>query len=166
MIRDRLGANPCRCSCRSAPEDNFRGVVDLIRMKAIYWDDEATRRGIVRGPRHPGGMRERQGGREKMIEAAAEVDEELMHAYLEGRSSRPTRSARRCARALVCNEIVPRCCGSAFKNKGVQPLLDAVVDYLPSPLDVPPVKGIDESGQEATRARRRRAVLGARVQDR
>ena len=96
-----------------------------------------------------------------MVEAAAEADEELMNKYLERRRAAESKtSSGACARARSHNEIVPMLCGSAFKNKGVQAMLDAVIDYLPSPVDIPPVKGINENGEPTSATpTRRRAVL-------
>ena len=122
-------------------------------MKAIVWDEESSERATARR-RFPPTSRERaDAAREKLIEALAEVDDGLMEKYLDGeRDLREPSSAQALRKAPRGMKIVPVVCGSAFKNKGVQPLLDAVVDYLPSPLDVPPVKGVNpNNGNEEER---------------
>ena len=104
--------------------------------------------------------------REKLVEAAVELDDDAMTAYLEGKEPDEATLKRLIRKAVLTGAFYPVLCGSAFKNKGVQPLLDAVVDYLPSPLDVPPIKGVDLKGNEVVRnARRPRAARHARVQD-
>ena len=153
QIEDRLGAYPVPIQLPIGAEENFKGVVDLIRMQAIYWNE------IDRGLTYEAGdvpssmLEECETYREQMIEAAAEADDELMDKYLdEGGLSNDEIHAGLRIRTLN-NEIVPCLCGSAFKNKGVQAMLDAVVRYLPSPVDVPPIKGVlnDTSESEAVR---------------
>ena len=141
MIRDRLAANPIPLQVPIGAEDGFRGVVDVIREKAIVWD--GTELGATFHEEEvPADLVEAVGeARERAIEAAADVDEELMARYLEGETICVDALAKALRTATLSLRIVPVLCGSAFKNKGVQPLLDAVVDYLPSPLDVPPVEG-------------------------
>jgi len=142
QVRERLGGNAVPVQLPIGAEEGFKGVVDLVAMKAIVWDQES--RGMNYELREipeelVGQCRE---WREVMIEAAAEADEEVMEKYLEGREISGT-ELKTCLRARTLNnEIVPILCGSAFKNKGVQAMLDAVIDYLPSPIDVPPIKGI------------------------
>ena len=152
QIRTRLRGNPVVIQLPIGAEDKFEGVVDLVRMKAIYWDDETQ--GMRFDYREiPAELAELSAEyREKLVEAAAEGNEELLHKYLEEGtlSDAEIRKGLR-ARALR-NEICLTLCGSAFKNKGVQAMLDAVIEYMPSPVDMPPVVGIDESGNEATRA--------------
>jgi elongation factor G len=151
QIRTRLRGNPVPVQLPIGAEDHFEGVVDLIRMKSIYWDDSTE--GMRFEYREvPADMLEQcKEYRDKMIEAAAEGDEELLHKYLE-HSELTEAEIRRGLRArAIRNEIVITLCGSAFKNKGVQAMLDAVIDYMPSPVEMPPVRGIDDDGHEAMR---------------
>ncbi|MBX9608172.1 MAG: elongation factor G [Gammaproteobacteria bacterium] len=146
QIRSRLGAKAVPLQFPIGAEDAFEGVVDLLKMKAIYWD-EATL-----------GMRfeEREVGaaqletctklREELVEAAAEASEELTEKYLDGEALAVDEIKAGLRKRTLNNEIVPVLCGSAFKNKGVQALLDAVIEYLPAPIDVPPIKGLNEDG--------------------
>jgi elongation factor G len=154
MIRARLRANPVPIQLPIGAEDNFEGVVDLIRMKAIYWDMETQgmRFEYRAVPEHLKAPAEEH--RSKMIEAAAEANDALMSKYLEGErlSEEEIRSGLR--ERSIRNEIVLCLCGSAFKNKGVQALLDAVIEFMPSPTEMPAVKGIDEDGKPATRKAR------------
>lgn len=148
MIRERLGARPVPIQLPIGVEDSFVGVVDLIANKAIiYTDDLGTRSDVTE---IPDDLKEKAAEyREKVIEAAAEMDEELMIKYLEGEELTEEEIKRGLRKGTLENKIVPVLCGSAFKNKGVQPLLDAVVDYLPSPLDIPAIKGINpDTGEE------------------
>lgn len=151
QIRGRLGSNPVILQLPIGSEDSFQGVIDLIKMKAIFWDEAS--KGIHFEYREiPEEMRVQcEDLHNQIIEAAAEDSEALMEKYLEGEtlSEEEVKAALR-ARTIK-NEIVPVFCGSAFKNKGVQAVLDGVIDYLPSPLDVPAVKGIDSDGEEASR---------------
>jgi len=151
QVRSRLGANPVPIQLPIGAEENFEGVVDLIGMRAIYWDD-ATQ-GMSYEPRDiPEAMQaECAKWREKMIEAAAEADEALMEQYLEGGELSVDDIKRGLRQRVLRSEIVPMLCGSAFKNKGVQAMLDAVVELLPSPVEKPPVRGLDEREQEDTR---------------
>jgi elongation factor G len=151
QMRERLKANPIPVVIPIGAEDGFAGVVDLVRMKAIYWD-EATQ-GMKYDARDiPADLVDTaKTWREKMVEAAAESSEELMNKYLEeGDLSESDIRAGLRARTIG-GEIVPMLCGSAFKNKGVQAMLDAVIYYLPSPVDIPPVKGELENGDEGER---------------
>ena len=149
QIRERLGARPVPLQIAIGAEEGFQGVVDLIRMKAIYWDD--ANMGVTYDARDiPDdlvGLASEW--REHMVEAAAEASEDLMEKYLEGDglSEREIREGIR-ARTLA-NEIVPALCGSAFKNKGVQAMLDAIIEFMPSPLDVPPIRGVLDDKQES-----------------
>jgi elongation factor G len=141
MIAERLGANPVCVQIPYGKEDRLKGVIDIVRMKAIVWEEE-TLGAAFRDEEIPAHLREAAlRARERLIEAVAEQDEQLMHKYLEGEplSSEEIQAALR--RATLHLTAVPVLCGASFKNKGVQPLLDAVVDYLPSPLDLPPVEG-------------------------
>lgn len=153
QIQSRLGANPVPIQLPIGAEENFQGVVDLVRMKAIYWD-EATQ-GMKYDERDiPADMLEDcKAWREKMVESAAEASEELMNKYLETGDLSAEEIKRGLRLRTIRNEIVPMLCGSAFKNKGVQAVLDAVVEYLPSPNDVPAVKGLcdDAAGTETER---------------
>jgi len=141
MIKDRLGATPLVIQLPVGKEAEFAGVIDLVRMKALIWLEETL--GAKWEEREiPAELQDAaEAAREQMIETAVEADEALMEKYLEGEelSEEELRSAIR--QGTLSFQFVPVLCGSAFKNKGVQPLLDAVVDYLPSPVDIPPVKG-------------------------
>ena len=151
QIKDRLGAHPVPIQLPIGAEENFKGVVDLVKMKAIWWDEESLGTKFEYGE-IPAGMADSCAEwREKLVEAAAEASEELMEKYLEGveLTEQEVRQGLR-ARTLA-NEIVLALCGSAFKNKGVQAMLDAVVDYLPSPIEVPAIKGVLENETEAER---------------
>jgi elongation factor G len=152
QIRTRLRANPVPVQLPIGAEENFEGVVDLIRMKSIYWDDSTE--GMRFEYREiPADMAAQCAEyREKMIEAAAEGDEELLHKYLEHTVLSEEEIRRGLRARAIRNEIVITLCGSAFKNKGVQAMLDAVVEFMPSPVEMPPVKGIDDRGHEVTRA--------------
>ncbi len=149
MIRDRLGARAVPVQVPIGGEDTFRGVVDLINMRAItYGNDLGDQIEVGDIPPEVAGVAEEW--REKMIEALADLDDEIAHKYLEAEAI-GVDQIRRALRAGTLNyQIVPVLCGSALKNKGVQPMLDAVIDYLPSPLDVPAVTGIDPRRGEPT----------------
>ncbi|ETO94281.1 elongation factor G [Legionella oakridgensis] len=151
QIKERLGSNPVVVQLPIGAEEEFKGVIDLIKMKAIYWDEES--RGMKFEYQDiPDNLRGQcEELRNQIIEAAAEDSEELMEKYLEGEALTESEIKSALRRRTINNEIVPVFCGSAFKNKGVQAVLDGVVDYLPSPLDVPPVRGINEAGEEAFR---------------
>ncbi|MCA9512538.1 MAG: elongation factor G [Myxococcota bacterium] len=141
MMRDRLGANPVPVQIPIGSEDAFEGVVDVLEMRALRWKDETLGAEYVTGEIPPDLAGAAEAARERVIEAAADFDEDLMAAYLEAEPI-PSESLRKALRqATLSLKAVPVLCGSAFKNKGVQPLLDAVVAFLPSPLDVPPVQG-------------------------
>ncbi|MDH3582544.1 MAG: elongation factor G, partial [Hyphomicrobiales bacterium] len=151
QIRERLGGNPVPVQVPIGAEENFEGVVDLIDMRAIYWD-EATQ-GVNYELRDiPEDLQPVcEEWREKMVEAAAEADEELLEHYLEN-GDLSEEDIRRGLRArTLSNEVVITLCGSAFKNKGVQAVLDAIIHFMPSPIDVPPIKGILEDESEAER---------------
>jgi elongation factor G len=147
MIKDRLGARAVPLQLPIGAEDKFVGVVDLVRMKAIVWEDESLG-AKFRDEAIPEEMAAVAAEyREKMIEAAADADETIMEKYLEGHEISQAELIKAIRSATLAIKIIPVLCGSAFRNKGVQPLLDAVVEYLPSPLDIPPVKGIDPDSQ-------------------
>jgi elongation factor G len=151
-IKTRLKGNPVPIQIPIGAEEKFEGVIDLVIMKAIYWDD-ATQ-GMKYDLREiPAGLvEEAKKWREKMVEAAAEADDELTHKYLEGHDLSVEDIKRGLRIRTIKNEIVPMLCGSAFKNKGVQAMLDAVIDYMPSPVDIKPVEGEDEDGKPEARA--------------
>ena len=151
QIRTRLRGNPVPIQLPIGAEDGFVGVVDLIKMKAIHWDDETQ--GMKFEYREiPDDMRkECEEWRGKMIEAAADGDEALLNKYLESGSLSDEEIKKGLRERAIKNEICLVTCGSAFKNKGVQAVLDAIVEYMPSPAEVPPVKGQSESGEPMTR---------------
>ena len=151
-IKTRLGAKPVAIQLPIGSEQNFKGIIDLVRMKGVVWDDESL------GAKYhdidiPADMADdAKKYREQMIEAAVELDDDATTAYLEGRLPDEATIKKLIRKAVITGAFFPVLCGSAFKNKGVQPLLDAVVDYLPSPLDVPPIKGINpDTGEEVVR---------------
>jgi elongation factor G len=152
QLKSRLGASPVPMQLPIGAEENFEGVVDLIKMKSVIWDMANQGTTFVYGEIPAAMVEDAKKAREFMIEAAAESSEELMNKYLEGGelSEAEVMSGIR-ARTLTC-DIIPMFCGTAFKNKGVQAMLDAVIHFLPSPSDRPPVKGIDDNEQEITRA--------------
>jgi elongation factor G len=150
-IRSRLKGNPIPIQLPIGAEDNFEGVIDLVRMKGIYWDEASQ--GMKFELRDiPENLKEEAlEWRGKMVEAAAEANDDLMHKYLEGHDLTEEDIKLGLRIRTIKNEIVPMLCGTAFKNKGVQAMLDAVIDYLPAPTDIPPVKGHLENDQEAVR---------------
>ena len=142
-IRDRLGANPLPVQIPLGSEEKFRGVIDLIRMEAITYDKDVKGTEYSTGPVPPEFLEEAKSQREKMIESISDLDEDLMQKYLNEHalSQEEIRGAiRKLTRSM---KVIPVLCGSAFKNKGIQPLLDAVLQFMPSPLDMPPVVGKD-----------------------
>jgi len=150
-IGTRLKGNPVPIQVPIGAEDKFEGVVDLVKMKAIYWDD-ATQGTKYDARDIPANLiDEAKKWREKMVEAAAEADDDLTHKYLEGHDLSEEDIKRGLRARTIRNEIVPMLCGSAFKNKGVQAMLDAVIDYMPSPVDIKPVEGEDDKGRPAQR---------------
>src|SRR5499426_1783180 len=150
-IVDRLGAKPVAIQLPIGSENQFKGVVDLVRMVGVVWDDETLGAKYHDVEIPPDMLDQAKDYRERMIEAAVELDDGVMAAYLEGKEPDEATLKRLIRKAVITGEFFPVLAGSAFKNKGVQPLLDAVVDYLPSPLDVPPIKGIDSKGNEVVR---------------
>jgi len=151
MIRTRLRANPVVIQLPIGAEETFEGVIDLVKMKAIYWDMETQ--GMKFEYREiPAPLRaQAEEYRHKMIEAAAEGNEELLHKYLEGTELSDDEIRQGLRQRSFRNEVVLCMCGTAFKNKGVQALLDAVIEYMPSPVEVPDVKGTNDDGEPATR---------------
>ena len=151
QVRERLGANAVPIQLPIGAEEHFAGVIDLIGMRAIYWD-EGNMGTSYEARDIPDELRaEAEVWREKMIEAAAEGDEQLLVKFLEGGALEPEEIRRGLRERTLAGEIVVSMCGSAFKNKGVQAMLDAVIDYMPSPLDVPAIKGINEDDSEGER---------------
>jgi elongation factor G len=150
-IVDRLGAKPVAIQLPIGAEQQFKGIIDLVRMKGVVWEDESL------GAKYhdvdiPADMLDQaKEYREKMVEAAVELDDAVMTQYLEGKEPDEATLKKLIRKAVITGAFYPVLCGSAFKNKGVQPLLDAVVDYLPSPLDVPAIKGVDPKGNEVER---------------
>ena len=148
MITDRLGATPLVIQLPWGVESDFRGVIDLVRMRALLWQTEGKgdKYDVVAIPDdHAEAARQ---WRDKLLETIAENDEEMMEAYLEGTEPSEEQLVAAIRRATIAGGITPVLCGSAFKNKGVQPMLDAIVDYLPSPVDIPPVKGHEVGDEE------------------
>ena len=151
QIRERLKANPVPIQIPIGAEDNFKGVVDLVRMKALVWEDEAAMGSKYEIEDIPAELQEKaEEYREKLLEAVAETSEELMEKYLGGEELTEEEIKQGIKQATIDMEIVPMTCGSAFKNKGVQPLLDAVVDFLPAPTEVEAIKGHYEDGTEVS----------------
>jgi len=154
QIRDRLGSNVIPIQVPIGAEDAFQGVVDLIKMKAIYWDEE-TRGAEFEERDIPGDLLDQCTAlREQMLEAVAEVNEELMEKYLEEGDLSVAEIKGGLRQRTIANEIVLATCGSAFKNKGVQAMLDAVIDFMPNPTEVPAIRGIleDEETEEERQA--------------
>ena len=153
MLKDRLGAHPVPIQIPVGREDTFRGVVNLIEQVAYVWSDSEDLGQTFQTVDIPGDVKEQAAEfREKMIEALAEVDDHLMEKYLSGEKISPEEIKAAVRAGTISMKLFPVICGASFKNKGVQPMLDAVVDYLPSPLDIPSVKGVNpENGGHETR---------------
>ena len=151
QMKSRLKANPVPIQVPVGAEEKFVGVIDLVKMKAVVWDDasQGIKFEYTDIPAELKDVAEEWHG--KMVEVAAEASEELMNKYLEAGKLTEEELKSGLRRRTIAGEIVPMLCGSAFKNKGVQAMLDAVIDYLPSPVDIPPVKGILENEQEGSR---------------
>ncbi len=149
MIKDRLKANAVPVQLPIGAEDTFKGIIDLIEMKAeIYKDDLGKEFDITDIPEDL--LDDANEWREKLLESVAETDEELMMKFLEGEEITPKEIKKQIRKLTIDGEMVPVTCGSAYKNKGVQMLLDAVIDYLPSPIDIPPIKGMVPDSDEET----------------
>jgi elongation factor G len=146
MMRSRLSANPVVIQLPWGREDQFKGIIDLIEMKGIYYKDETMGADyeLTDIPEELADVAHKM--REQMVEAISETDDQLLEKYLSGEEVTNDELKAALRRATVANQVQPVICGSAFKNKGVQPLLDAVVDYLPSPLDIPPIEGMSVTG--------------------
>ena len=151
QMRTRLKANPIPIQVPIGAEDQFKGVVDLVKMKEIIWNEEDNGVTFEYKDIRDELKDECQKWRENMLETAAEANEELMNKYLETGDLSEEDLKKGLRIRTIANEIVPMLCGTAFKNKGVQAMLDAVVDYMPSPIDVPAIRGVDESEKEITR---------------
>ena len=148
MVVERLGATPLVLQLPIGAESEFKGVVDLVRMRSIIWLEESLGAKFEYGE-IPEDMAEQAAEyREKLIETAVEIDEEAMEAYLEGEEPDNDKLRELIRKGTIANDFIPMLCGTAFKNKGVQPLLDAVVDYLPAPTDIAAIKGIDVNTEE------------------
>lgn len=151
MMQERLKANPVPIVIPVGAEDHFTGVVDLIKMRTILWDDATQGMVFTYAPVPDDLASTAQEWREKMVSAAAEASEELMDKYLETGDLTEAEIIKGLRIRTISGEIQPMLCGSAFKNKGVQRMLDAVIELMPSPLDVPAIDGVDEKGQHAER---------------
>lgn len=147
MMKDRLHANAVPIQLPIGKEDHFQGIVDLVTMKAEIYKDELGK--VIEETEIPEEMKDlAEEYRFKMVESVAELDEELLNKYLEGEELTIEELKRGIRLATIANKIVPVTCGSSYRNKGVQLLLDAVVDYLPSPVDIPPIKGVKPGSEE------------------
>lgn len=151
QMRTRLKANPIPMQVPIGAEDTFEGVVDLVKMKAIFWDDASQGMKFEYRDIPANLQAAADEWREKMVEAAAEANEELMNKYLEEGDLTEEEIKKAIRQRTIAGEIVPMMCGTAFKNKGVQAMLDAVIEYLPAPTDIPPVEGTDENEQPVVR---------------
>ena len=148
QIRERLGSTAVPLQLPIGTEDKYRGIADLVRGKAIFWDDVNMGMNFTEEDIPEDMLDACREAREQVVEAAAEADEELMELYLEDGDLSAEQIKQGIRKRTLTNEIVPVLCGSAFKNKGVQCMLDAVIDYLPAPVDVPAVKGVLANGAE------------------
>ena len=148
MMRDRLGANAVPLQLPIGTEDSFLGVVDLLNEAAIYWDEDSLGAEFRTEPVPEDLVESVARARERLVEAAADFDEDMAHRFLDDQPVSAEQLRKAIREGVLKRELVPVLCGSAFKNKGVQPLLDAVIDYLPSPLDIPVIEGIQEGSDE------------------
>lgn len=148
QIKTRLGAVPVLTQIPIGAEDNFEGVIDLLKMKSVYWDDSTQGMSFELRDIAPELQATCEEWREKMVEAAAESDEALLEKYLSGVALTEQEIRQGIRARTLANEIVPVLCGSAYKNKGVQAMLDAVIEYLPAPNDVPPIEGTLHDAEE------------------
>ena len=151
MIKDRLKANPVPIQIPVGKEEHFKGVVDLVTMKAIIWDEDTLGASYREEELAGDLLDEAQEWRDKLIEEISSHDDALMEKYLAGEALTEAEIKAAIRTSTINIAIIPVVCGSSFKNKGVQNLLNAVVDYMPSPLDIPAIKGVDESGEEVER---------------
>jgi elongation factor G len=150
-MKARLKANPVPIVVPIGAEENFKGVVDLFKMKAIIWDEASQGMKFEYLPIPAELEAECQKWRENMIEAAAEANEDLMNKYLETGELSEEEIKQGLRTRTIATEIQPMLCGTAFKNKGVQRMLDAVIEFLPSPVDIPPVAGTDDDEKDVVR---------------
>jgi elongation factor G len=151
-IRKRLNARPIAIQLPIGQEDKFKGVIDLFQMKAIIWKDETLGAEYVTEEIPEELKKKANAFHNQMVETIVENDDDLLHKYMEGETISPQELKKSLRKSVIALKLFPVICGSAFKNKGVQPLLDAVVDFLPSPIEIPPVKGIDpETGAPVER---------------
>ncbi len=150
-IEDRLGANPVPVILPVGKEEDFSGVIDLVGQKLLRFEDASSGAKVLEEEIPDDFQKETSAARMNLLEKLADFDEEIMEKYLEEQEIPPGDIHRALRKATLSMELVPVLCGSAFKNKGVQPLLDAVCNYLPSPLDVPPVEGADKNGEPLVR---------------
>jgi elongation factor G len=150
-IVDKLGARPLPLQIPIGAEDKFRGMVDLVKMKGVTFDDETMGAKYQEVPIPADLLEQAKEYRAKIEETVAEIDDDLMHKYLDGRPLTDDEIVKGIRKGTLEMKFFPVICGTAFKNKGVQQILDAVVDFLPSPLDKPPVKGINAKGEEVVR---------------
>ena len=168
-IKTRLGAKPIAIQLPIGAENTFKGVVDLVRMKGVIWEDEALGANYKDIEIPADMVEDAKKHRELLIEAAVELDDTAMAAFFEGKEPDEALLKSLIRKAVITGAFFPVLCGSAFKNKGVQPLLDAVVDYLPSPLDVPPIHGINpDNGEDVIREPKDDAplaLLGFKIMD-
>jgi elongation factor G len=151
-VIDRLGAKPLVVQLPIGVESDFKGIIDLVRMKGVVWDED-TLGASFRDIDIPADLLDKaKEYRDKLVEMAVEVDDEAMEAYLDGKEPDEAKLKQLIRKGTIASQFYPLFCGSAFKNKGVQPLLDGVLDYLPSPLDIPPIKAVDvKTGEETVR---------------
>jgi len=163
MMIDRLKANPVVIQMPLGTEDSFHGIIDLIKMKAIVYDEDTFGARYSYIPIPEEFLKKSQAYRQRMIEKLADFDEEIMEAYIGEKEINEQQICLALRRATLSFSLVPVLCGAAFKNKGIQQLLDAVVDYLPSPIDIPPVKGKNPNGEEEVRPASDDAPLAALV---
>jgi elongation factor G len=161
-IRKRLNARPVAVQLPIGQEDKFKGVIDLFQMKAILWKDETMGAEYVVEEIPEELKKKANAFHSQMVETIVENDDDLLHKYMEGETMSPEELKASLRKSTIALKLFPVICGTAFKNKGVQPLLDCVVDFLPSPLDIPPVKGIDpNTGQEIERPAEDKAPFSA-----
>lgn len=150
MMKERLGSNAVPVQLPIGKEDTFQGIIDLVKMDAIIYEDDLGT--VMDETEIPADMQELAAEwREKLVEAVAETDEELMMKYLEGEEFTEEEIKAAIRKATIACEMNPVFCGTAYRNKGVQPVIDAVIDYLPAPTDIPAIKGVLPDGTEAER---------------
>ncbi|MBW1787345.1 MAG: elongation factor G [Deltaproteobacteria bacterium] len=162
MIKDRLGASPLALQIPMGVEDNFEGVIDLVSMKGLVWDDELLGAEYEEIPIPSGFMEEAARYRDLLVETLADRNDDIMERYLAEEPIEAGELQRTIREETIQLRLVPVFCGAALRNKGVQPLLDGIVDYLPSPVDIPPISGhVPETGNEETRPSESRAPFSA-----